>query len=121
MKICRRLVDAPLLDPFKEFVIVAIIDVNSNEHRAGCVEGLLEHWGDLVWSLNHEAVCPECFRIFHRIDWAELSAGRPAIFLFLLNGNHVIRSINPDHVDEIRLESYGRFEFHCRKEKTAVA
>jgi hypothetical protein len=39
-------VDAPLIHLFKEFVIVAMVDVNSNEHRAGCVKGLLENRSD---------------------------------------------------------------------------
>ena len=51
--------DTPLIHLLKEFVIVAIVDVNSNEHRAGCVEGLLEHRGDLVRRLDHEAACSE--------------------------------------------------------------
>src|SRR5258708_33581049 len=113
--------DAPLIYLLKEFVVVAIVNVNSDDHRARCVERLLQYRGDLVRRLNHETMCSERFCIFNRIDRAELYAGRPSILLFRLNTNHVICPVGPDHVYEIRLEPYRCFEFHCRKEKTTIA
>src|SRR6202034_669592 len=43
-----------------------------------------------------------------------------AIFLLFLDSDHVVSSIDPDHVDEIRSEPYRGLEFHPGKEKTAI-
>jgi hypothetical protein len=114
-------VNAPLIHLLKEFVIVAIVDVNSNDYRAWRVEGLFEHSSDLVRRLDHEASCSERFRVLHRIDRAKLCAGRPAILLLFLNGHHVIRPVDPYHVYEMRLEPDRRLKFHRREQKSAVA
>src|SRR5258708_9717317 len=106
---------------FKEFVIVEIVNVNSDEYRALRVEGLIEQRSDLVWRLNHEAARSERLRILHWIDGAKLCAGGSTILLLFLSGNHVICSVDPDHVYEIRLESHRGFEFHRGKEKTTIA
>src|SRR5258708_30832730 len=113
--------NVPLIHLFKEFVIVAIVNVNSDEYRAGRVEGLLEQRSGVVGRMNHETARSERLRILHWIDGAKLCAGGSTILLLFLSGNHVICSVGPDHVYEIRLESHRCFKLHCGKEETSIA
>jgi hypothetical protein len=41
--------------------------------------------------------------------------------LYFLHGDHVIRAIDLDHMNEVRFEADCRFKFHRRKKKSAVA
>ena len=111
--------NAPLIHLLKEFVIIAIVNVNSNKHRPRCVERLLQYGADLVRRLNHESVRSE--GILHWIDAAKLYAGGSTVLLPFLSSDHVICPVNPDHVYEIRLESHRCFKLHCGKEKTSIA
>src|SRR5260370_725658 len=109
--IYHGLVHAPFIYLLEELVIVAIVNMHADKHGAWSIKCLLEHRGNLIRRLDHEASGTEGLRILHWIHRSEFDARGSSIFLFFLNGDHVIGSINPDHVHEIRLEPYRGFEF----------
>src|SRR5260221_12950384 len=59
---------------FEKLVAVSIVDIHSDEHRAGRIESLVQRWCDLIWTLDAKAGCAEGFGIFHRIDRAEIGS-----------------------------------------------
>jgi len=116
-----QLLKGALIDHLKELVIVAVIDVDANDHRPRRIERFLQDRDDLIRSSNHKTRGTECFGIFHRIDRTEIASGLAAVFLYFLHGDHVIRAIDLDHMNEVRFEGDCRFKFHRRKKKSAVA
>src|ERR1700722_1022773 len=73
-------VDAIASHHFKEFAIIAIVDMHANDHGAGRIERLLHHGDDLIGCFDHHAVCATGLSVFDVIYGTKIDAGRAAIF-----------------------------------------
>jgi hypothetical protein len=95
------LVNTIRVNHFEELMVVPIIGVNSHQHRPRCIKCFLQHRSYLVGSSEHESHGAERFSIFHVVDRTKIDSGFAAVFRNLLNANHVIGAVDPDHMDNV--------------------
>src|SRR5882757_3949648 len=114
------LLDAILVKHLEQFMIVAVVDMDTDDHRTLRLERLLHDRSDVVGLVDHETRRAECFGIFDVVDWTEVDSRSAAVFELLLNGYHVVPAVDPDHVDDVRLEAHGRLQFHGGIEEAAI-
>src|SRR6267154_6746990 len=84
------LVDAILVEHLEEFVIVAVVHIDADDHRSLSIERLLHNRRDVVGLLDHETGRAECLGILDVVDRTEIDSRSAAVFELLLNGDHVV-------------------------------
>jgi hypothetical protein len=84
---------------------VSIVDVYSDEHRAGRIEGFAQDRCNFIRMLNSKAGGAESFGVFDVIDRTKINS-RPAVVLdLLLHAHHVVVAIDPDHVNQMGIQT----------------
>src|SRR6266481_3024140 len=116
----EALVDTVLVKHLEKRVIVAVVDMDTDDHRSLRVERLLHDRRDVVGLVNHETGRAECLGILDVVDWTEVDSRSAAVFELLLNGYHVVPAVDPDHMNDVRLEAHGRLQFHSGIEEAAI-
>src|ERR1700757_1281618 len=106
------LVDAVFVEHLEERMIVAIVHMDSDDYRPLRVKGLLHDRSDIVRLVDHETRRSERLGIPDVVDWTEVGSRTAAVFQFLLRGYHIVSPIDPDHVNDVRLEANRRLQFH---------
>src|ERR1700678_1639519 len=114
------LVEKVLVHLLEQLVIVAIIYANPNQNGARNLERLLECWTDLIGCIDHEPARPKSFGILHNVDWPEIDSRCAFVFRLLLDRNHVIGAVDPNHMNEVQFQSHCCLEFHCGKQESSV-
>src|SRR5580698_4924943 len=112
---------AALVDLLKEFHAVAIVDMYSDQHRPWRIESFMQGWGYFIRMLNLQAGGPESFRIFHGVDGTKLYPRSAVVFDLFLRGDHVVASIDPNHVDDMRMQPHRGLKFIRRKQKATIS
>src|SRR5258708_33671574 len=95
--------------------------MNAHEHGTGSVEGLAQSGSDLVWAIDSEARSAECIGVLDRVDGPKIDAGKAVVLDEFLRTHHVVGAIDPNHVDQVGLETHGCLEFIGGEEKAAIA
>ena len=109
------------MDVFKQHVIVSVIHPNSNQNRTWRFECFAQHRADFFRGIDHAATRPKGFCVLDDIHRAEVHAGCALVFGPFLNPDHVVGSIDPDHMHEVELQPDDRLEFHGGEQESAVS
>jgi hypothetical protein len=92
------------VDVFKQLDIVSIVDMYSNEHRAGCIEGLTQGWCNFIGLLNLEAGGAEGFGVLDVIHRTKIHSRRAVVLNSFLCAHHVVVAIDPNHVNQMGIQ-----------------
>src|SRR5580692_2917847 len=112
--------DAGFVRLLEELDALAVIDMHANQHWPRSVERLVQCRCNLVGALDAKALGSEGFGILDRIDRTQFYSRGATVFELLLGSNHVVASVNPDHVNQIGFQPHRGFQFVSRKQETAI-
>src|SRR5216683_7432900 len=113
--------NAALVHLLEQFLILSVVHVNADQHGTRSVERLSQGSGDLAWTIDLEACGTECLRVLDRVDRPKINAGDAVVLDAFLLGHHVVAAVDPNHMDQVGLQSNCRLELVCREKETAVA
>src|SRR3954452_10156195 len=109
-----------LMNILEQQMVVPVVDIDSNEDRTGHFKCFAQLLPNLIRGVDEQTFRAKGFRVLDNVDRTEIHARCPFVFGTLLDRNHVIGSVNPDHVDEVQLQSNSGLQLHARKQKSAV-
>src|SRR5580704_9771890 len=120
-ELAPKLVNAVPLDHLEQPMVVPVVDVNPDDNRTCHSKSLLHDWYNIIGRVDHQPRRAKCLGILDVVDRAEVSPRAAPVLQLLLNGYHIVSAIDPDHVNDVRLEAHGGLEFHRGKEEAAVS
>ena len=101
------------MDVFKQLDVVSIVDVYSNEHRAGRIEGLAQGWCNFIGLLNLEAGGAESFGVLDVIHRTKINSRCAIVLNSFLRAHHVVVSVDPDHVNQMGIQTHSCLQLIC--------
>jgi hypothetical protein len=109
-----RSVEAVHVDHFEQLVVVAIVDVHADEYwTIAVIQGSLQDRRDFLGGSDHHSLGTECLGVLDDIHRAKIDARRPAVLLNLLYAYHVVRAVDPNHVDNVLFQADSGFPRAC--------
>src|SRR5713101_102112 len=113
--------NAALVHLLEQLHILSVVHVNADKHGSRSVERFSQGSSDLIWTIDSEACGTKCLRILDRVDGPKIDAGDAVVLDAFLLSHHVVGAIDPNHVDQVGLQSDRGLELVCREKKTAIA
>src|SRR3984957_5279968 len=110
-----------LMHFLEQQMVVPVVDIDPDEDRTLHLKCFAQLLPNFTGGVDEQALGAKSFRVLDNVDRAEIHARSPFVLGSLLNRNHVVGTIDPNHMDQIQLQSNGGFQFHCREQKTAIA
>ena len=105
---------------FEQQMIVSVVHIYPDEDGTGYFKCLAQLLPYIIRGVDKQTFGAKGFRVLDNINRAEIHAGCPFVLGALLNRHHIVGSIDPDHVDQVQLQSNSGLQFHSRKKKSAV-